>query len=274
LFEDTRPGWGTESIMSLARAGIVALALVVLLALAAAATFGVSLSAVSRQPAAPSPAEVVASRFPSPDTTVPDQPVMTFSTANVMPVEHWETFDQGALSGIATGDPPWPIAAATPAGAQTPTPAETPSAVETTEPLASQSNGEAAAAVEPGNPAKAQAANAPARRVPGRSNNVLNDAQIASLKRRLNLTAEQERMWPAVEAALRKIVYTQTAMNPHARGAQSGGSSTSYIDPTSAEVRQLKAVAVPLIQRLNDEQKREVKMLAYVMGLESVASQF
>jgi len=26
--------------------------------------------------------------------------------------------------------------------------------------------------------------------------------------------------------------------------------------------------------RLNDEQKREVKMLAYVMGLEAVASQF
>jgi hypothetical protein len=106
----------------------------------------------------------------------------------------------------------------------------------------------------------------------GRSNNVLNDAQIASLKRRLNLTAEQERMWPAVEAALRKIVYTKTAMNPHPRGAQSNG--TPYIDPASAEVQQLKAAAVPLIQRLNGEQKREVKMLAYVMGLESVASQF
>jgi hypothetical protein len=276
-----RPGWDAECIMSLARAGIVALALVVVLALAAAAAFGVSLSAVSRQPAQPSPAEVVASRFPPADTTLPDQPVMTFSTANVMPVEHWETFDQGALLGIATGDPRWPFAAATPAvetpaaGAQAPTAAQVPLALATTEPPAAQSNGEAAAVVEAGNPAaaKTQAANAPARRPTGRSNSVLNDAQIASLKRRLNLTAEQERMWPAVEAALRKIVYTQTAMNPHARGAQSGG-STPYIDPTSAEVRQLKAVAVPLMQRLNDEQKREVKMLAYVMGLESVASQF
>jgi hypothetical protein len=259
--------------MSLARAGIVALALVVALALAAAATFGVSLSAVSRPQ--PSPAEVVASRFPPADTTLPDQPVMTFSTANLMPVELWETFDQGALLGIATGDPPWPVAAATPAAETPAAAAQAPTALATTEPPAAQSNGEAAAVVEAGNPAaaKAQAANAPARRLPGRSNSVLNDAQIASLKRRLNLTAEQERMWPAVEAALRKIVYTQTAMNPHARGAQSGG-STPYIDPTSAEVRQLKAVAVPLMQRLNDEQKREVKMLAYVMGLESVASQF
>jgi hypothetical protein len=258
--------------MSLARAGIVALALVVVLALAAAATFGVSLSAVSRQSAQPSPAEVVASRFPPPDTTLPDQPVMTFSTANVMPVEHWETFDQGALLAIATGDPRWPVAAATPPAQAA---AQTPPALATTEPPAAQANGEAGAVVEAPNPAaaKTQAANAPARRLTGRSNSVLNDAQIASLKRRLNLTAEQERMWPAVEAALRKIVYTQTAMNPHARGTQSGG-STPYIDPTSAEVRQLKAVAVPLMQRLNDEQKREVKMLAYVMGLESVASQF
>jgi hypothetical protein len=252
--------------MSLARAGIIALALVVPLALAAAATLGVSLSAVSRQPAKPSAAEVVASRFPSADTALPVQPVTTFSTADVMPVEHWETFDQGALSGIATGDPPWPSAAATPAAA------ETLPAVESAEPPASQSNGEAGAVVEA--PAKTQAANAPARRMTSRSNNVLNDAQIASLKHRLNLTAEQERMWPAVEAALRKIVYTKTAMNPHPRGAQSNGSSTPYIDPASAEVQQLKAAAVPLIQRLNEEQKREVKMLAYVMGLESVASQF
>jgi hypothetical protein len=278
LFEGERPGWDLECIMSLARAGIVALALVVVLALAAAASFGVSLSAVSRLPAQPSPAEVVASRFPPPDTTLPDQPVMTFSTANVMPVELWEKFDQGALLGIATGDPPWPVAAATPAAEIPATAAQAPTAapaLATTEPPAAQSNGEAAAVVEAGNPAaaKTQAANAPARWLTGRSNSVLNDAQIASLKRRLNLTAEQERMWPAVEAALRKIVYTQTAMNPHARGAQSGG-STPYIDPTSAEVRQLKAVAVPLMQRLNDEQKREVKMLAYVMGLESVASQF
>jgi len=260
--------------MSLARAGTVASALVVLLALAAAATLGVSLSAVSRQPAAPSPAEVVAARFPPPDTTLPNQPVTTFSTANVMPVEHWETFDQGALSGIATAEPLWPTTPAIPA---TPPAADTPPAAQLSpdeaEPPALQSAREAA--LEAGSPApKAPAGTAPARRVTSRPNTVLNDAQIASLKRRLNLTAEQERMWPAVEAALRKIVYTKTALNPHSRGAQSNGSATPYIDPTSAEVRELKAAAVPLIQRLNEEQKREVKMLAYVMGLESVASQF
>jgi hypothetical protein len=246
--------------MFFARAGIVALALLGILVFAAAATLGVSLSAVSLQPARPSPAAIVASRFPSPDATLPVQPVTTFATASVMPVEHWETSDQGALSGIATAEPPWP----------------SPAAVETIEPSIPEPKEEAATAVETGKvtPPKAPGADGAARRLTSRSNTVLNDAQIASIKRRLNLTVEQERMWPPVEAALRKIVYTKSAMTPHTRGAQSSASSTAYIDPTSAEVRQLKAAALPLIMRLNDEQKREVKMLAYVMGLEAVASQF
>jgi hypothetical protein len=33
-------------------------------------------------------------------------------------------------------------------------------------------------------------------------------------------------------------------------------------------------IAVPLLMRLNDEQKHEVKMLAFVMGLEAVAAHF
>jgi hypothetical protein len=251
-----------------AKAGIFALAFLIMLVFAAMASLGVSLSAVSLRSAAPppgeiatsTPAEIVASRFPSADA-LPVQPA-AFSTASVMPVERWERFDQDALSGVATAEPPWPTAAE-----------GTPAAIVTTQPPISQSTGESAPAIEAA-PPKAQAVNAPARRVTSRSSNVLNDAQIASLKQRLKLTAEQERMWPAVEAALRKIVYTKNAMNPQTRAAQSGGSPTPYIDPSSAEVQQLKSAALPLIMRLNDEQKREVKMLAYVMGLEAVASQF
>jgi hypothetical protein len=48
----------------------------------------------------------------------------------------------------------------------------------------------------------------------------------------------------------------------------------AYIDPGSIEVQQLKYAALPLIMRLNDDQKHEVKMMAHVMGLEAVASQF
>ena len=39
---------------------------------------------------------------------------------------------------------------------------------------------------------------------------MLNDAQIVSIKQRLHLTADQESMWPAVEAALRNVAYAQT----------------------------------------------------------------
>jgi hypothetical protein len=260
---------GAEVHRVFAKAGIFALAFLIMLVFAAMASLGVSLSAVSLRSTAPppgeivasTPAEIVASRFPSADAALPVQPA-AFSTASVMPVEHWERFDQDALSGVATAEPPWPTAAE-----------GTPAAIVTTQPPISQSTEESAATGETA-PPKAQAANAPARRVTSRSSNVLNDAQIASVKQRLKLTAEQERMWPAVEAALRKIVYTKNAMNPQTRAAQSSGSPTPYIDPSSAEVQQLKSAALPLIMRLNDEQKREVKMLAYVMGLEAVASQF
>ena len=44
---------------------------------------------------------------------------------------------------------------------------------------------------------------APARR----SNSVLSESQLASIKRRLNLTPDQERYWPAVAAELRKMEY-------------------------------------------------------------------
>jgi hypothetical protein len=127
------------------------------------------------------------------------------------------------------------------------------------------------AAVEPQWPSSGEIASEPAarpQRPMARSPNVLNDAQIASIRRRLRLTIDQERLWPAVEVALRKIVYTRAAMNAGRSG------STAYIDPASAEVRELKSAALPLLMRLSDEQKREVKMLAYVMGLEAVASQF
>jgi hypothetical protein len=195
-----------------------------------------SVPAVSEAPPSVTPAEVLAARFPVDDAT--SQPP-TFSTATVIPGGPGETVDLSTFSGMATVEPQWPAAEGMAPGA-----------------------------------AESREEQEPARRRPSaRWPNVLNDAQIASIKHRLKLTSEQAQLWPAVEAALRKIVYTRTAMSPKGVG-QSGGSPVAYIDPTSPEVRELKSVALPLLMRLNDEQKREVKMLAYVMGLEAVASQF
>ena len=50
---------------------------------------------------------------------------------------------------------------------------------------------------------------------------MLNDAQIASIKARLHLTPDQERMWPAVEAALRNIAYAK-AREPSRRARGRG----------------------------------------------------
>ena len=104
---------------------------------------------------------------------------------------------------------------------------------------------------------------APRRR--GLPGGVLNEAQIASIKSRLNLTPEQERMWPAVEAALRNISYSKTAL-AQART----GSRMAFVDSNGPEVQQLKYAALPLIMQLSDDQKREVKSLVHVMGLDEI----
>jgi zinc resistance-associated protein len=99
---------------------------------------------------------------------------------------------------------------------------------------------------------------------------ILDDAQIASIKERLHLSPDQERMWPAVEAALRNMAYRraqQTAARGAARNVQAAA-----VDPEA--VQGLKSAAVPLIMSFNDEQKEEVRSLAHVMGLDQLAAQF
>ena len=100
---------------------------------------------------------------------------------------------------------------------------------------------------------------------------VLNDAQIASIKSRLHLSPDQERMWPSVEAALRNIAYAK-AHDAHRR-ATPGSTDVASLDPDSAEVQGLKSAAFPLIMSFSDEQKNEVRSLAHVMGLDKLASE-
>ena len=96
---------------------------------------------------------------------------------------------------------------------------------------------------------------------------LLDDAQIAGLRTRLKLTPTQEEFWPAVEVTLRNVVrqHARKSRKPDPRGAP-------QIDVNSPEVQQLISAAVPLIMRLSEEQKREVRQLARIIGLETVAS--
>jgi hypothetical protein len=107
--------------------------------------------------------------------------------------------------------------------------------------------------------------------VANRPGTMLDDAQIASIKRRLHLTPEQEQMWPAVEAALRNIAFAKVR---EAREARRRDARPGAIDPNSTEVQDLKSAAIPLLMSFSSEQKDEVRNLAHVMGLDQLASQF
>jgi hypothetical protein len=107
-----------------------------------------------------------------------------------------------------------------------------------------------------------------AKPAPQKSYTLLSDAQIAGIKQRLALSPDQEYYWPAVESALRAVaqkIHATRQADPHATSVP--------IDPDSAEVQQLKSAAMPLLFQLREDQKREVRSLARLIGLEKVAAQ-
>jgi hypothetical protein len=97
-----------------------------------------------------------------------------------------------------------------------------------------------------------------------RSSAVLNDSQIASIKKRLALTPDQERYWPAVEAELRKMEYKKDKSGQGTRMAQ--------VDVSKVDVEGLKSAGFPLVMSFSDDQRRELKSLAHLLGLENVMS--
>jgi hypothetical protein len=96
---------------------------------------------------------------------------------------------------------------------------------------------------------------------------LLSDGQIAGIKERLKLSSSQESYWPAVEDALRAV-----ARKIHATRQTDSNATGTPIDPDAEEVQQLKSAAMPLLFQLREDQKREVRALARLIGLEKVAS--
>jgi hypothetical protein len=95
---------------------------------------------------------------------------------------------------------------------------------------------------------------------------LLSDAQIASIKERLKLSSSQESYWPAVENSLRALARKIRATR------QADPNAVAMIDPDAEEVQQLKTAAMPLLVQLREDQKREVRSLARLIGLEKVAA--
>jgi hypothetical protein len=108
------------------------------------------------------------------------------------------------------------------------------------------------------------------RRLPPPAPSVLlDDTHIASIRARLRLTSEQAGYWPAVESALREVARTQLRTDRMQRSRD----GKANINVNSPEVQRLVWAAMPLLMRLREDQKHEVRKLARVIGLESVASQ-
>jgi len=194
-----------------------------------------------------SPAQVVAFRFPPTWHSAPAAP----APAVVPATKQHHLFDPTPVYALASADP------------QT-APAALPSSVLAYADPSASSAAEHTQQAEQTVTRPAERRAAPPPRPAKPNNHVLNDAQIASIKTRLKLTPDQQRYWPAVEAALRGIAYKVN--KSHGRLAA--------IDADSPEVAQLKSAAIPLIMSFSEEQKSEVRQLVQVMGLQKLASQF
>jgi hypothetical protein len=194
--------------------------------------------------------------------------------ATALPVENTSLFSPALSYPSRSGT--YTVASVTRAPDSAPAPVDTASSGGVSYIVASVTSTPVPAETAPAPAPKAEAkaaAFAPVRHAnSGRPGSVLNDAQIANIKRRLRLSPDQESLWPAVEVALRNISYSKKAQEMKVASVHSA--PMAYVDPNSADVQRLKYAALPLIMRLNEDQKQEVRSMAHVMGLDGVASSF
>jgi hypothetical protein len=103
----------------------------------------------------------------------------------------------------------------------------------------------------------------------------LADARIAAVKAGLRLTAEQEKLWPPVEAAARDLAKQRidrvAARRDERRSDRSPSPDELFerfkrraddMTASAAGMKKLAEVAEPLYRSLNEDQKRRLVMLA------------
>jgi hypothetical protein len=94
----------------------------------------------------------------------------------------------------------------------------------------------------------------PPPRPPQPPDAVFNDAQIASMKDRLELTKEQEPYWQKVEASLRDVVWDRSH------------GDRPRLEPRSLE--RFKEAAAPFVATLSAKQQSVIQALANIVGLQ------
>jgi hypothetical protein len=94
------------------------------------------------------------------------------------------------------------------------------------------------------------------------------EARMAGIKAGLKLTAEQEKLWPAVEAAVRENMKKMTELRDKRPSDDRSGNPVEMMraqaDHMSARAEAMRNVAnaaQPLYATLNDDQKRRLPML-------------
>ncbi len=130
-------------------------------------------------------------------------------------------------------------------------------------------------------PSRAEAAAASARapaasdrpRAEAPADVVITESHIARLRATLKLSPAQLAYWAPVEAALSQLARQQ------ARGEAAGFSQrftdrSAAVAMTATQLRRLKAVAMPLIQSLDDNQKRDAIIFARNLGLQQLVAAF
>jgi hypothetical protein len=115
----------------------------------------------------------------------------------------------------------------------------------------------------------------PAARERGRTavDAIITESLIARLRATLKLTPSQQPHWAPVEAALSELARQQ------ARGEAAGfmyklTDRTSAIAATAMQLHRLRAIALPLINSLDDNQKRDAIAFARNMGLQQLVAAF
>ena len=105
----------------------------------------------------------------------------------------------------------------------------------------------------------------------------LTDARVAGLKAGLKLTAEQEKNWPAVEAAIRDLAKERAARREARRGgdnAQQAGpdaiarlrQGADAMTARAASLKRLADASEPLYKSLDEGQKHRFAMLLRMGG--------
>ena len=138
-------------------------------------------------------------------------------------------------------------------------------------PAASSSRTEASAHSRSGHSPSHAAREAPS--AAAAADAVITEGLIARLRAALKLTPAQHAHWVPVEAALSELARQQ------ARGEAAGFTAkltdrSSAIAATTTQLRRIKAIALPLINSLDENQKREALAFGRNLGLQQLVAAF